>query len=153
MPEPWAEATSGIFLDTNVLFYAYDVDSGEKHVRAGRIVESCFDSGRGRLSVQVIQEFAANLWRSIPAKTRASAVPEILNPYLTWKIDSPAPVDVLEAIRISGRYTLSFWDAMIVRSAKSAGAEWLLTEDMQHGQKIDGVKIYNPFKSSPAVNP
>ena len=151
MPEPWTEGTSGIFLDTNVLFYAYDIDSGEKHGRAGRIVESCFDSGRGRLSVQVIQEFAVNLWRILPAKTRAAAIAEIINPYVTWKIESPTQADILEALRIGGRYTLSFWDALILRAAKFSGAEWLLTEDMQHGQKIDGVKIYNPFKSAPAI--
>lgn len=148
MPDPWTEGSAGIFLDTNILFYAYDIDSGEKHGRAGRIIESCFDSGRGRLSVQVIQEFAANLWRILPAKTRAAAIPEIISPYLTWKIDSPSPADVLEALGIAGRYVLSFWDALILRSAKSAGAEWLLTEDMQHGQKIDGMKIHNPFKGS-----
>lgn len=153
MPEPWNDGSSGIFLDTNILFYAYDIDSGEKHSRAGRIIESCFDSGRGRLSVQVIQEFAENLWRLLPAKTRAASIPEIISPYLTWKIESPTPADVLEAIGIGGRYALSFLDALILRSAKSAGAEWLLTEDMQHGQKIDGVKIHNPFKTTPAITP
>lgn len=146
MTEPWTEWKSVVFLDTNILFYAYDIDSGEKHNRAVQIVKSCFESGRGRISVQVVQEFSCNLWRVLPVDTRATTILEIISPYLTWKIESPSPHDVLEALGIAGRYQLSFWDAIILRSAKTSGAEWLLTEDMQHGQQIDSVKIHNPFK-------
>jgi len=57
----------------------------------------------------------------------------------------PAAADVVAAARLSVRYQISIWDAMIVRSALETGAEIIWTEDLQHGQKIESVEIRNPF--------
>lgn len=53
---------------------------------------------------------------------------------------------VLGAVRRSREYVLSFWDALILEAALKAGADRLLTEDLQHGQEIEGVRIENPFQ-------
>lgn len=52
---------------------------------------------------------------------------------------------LLAAIDLSRLHSFSFWDALIVRAASSAGCGLLLTEDLQHGQVVDGVRIENPF--------
>jgi predicted nucleic acid-binding protein len=69
---------------------------------------------------------------------------------LAWE---PVAIDgaVLEfGWKLQDRYQLSFWDALIVAAAKAAGCGYLLTEDLQDGQDLDGVKVLNPFLSEPA---
>jgi predicted nucleic acid-binding protein len=55
------------------------------------------------------------------------------------------PSAVLLASEIGERNLLSFWDALIVASASRAGAERILSEDLKHGQVIEGILIENPF--------
>jgi predicted nucleic acid-binding protein len=52
---------------------------------------------------------------------------------------------VLDAVRRSQEASLSLWDALIVEAALAAGADRLLTEDLQHGQVFDGMRVENPF--------
>jgi predicted nucleic acid-binding protein len=54
---------------------------------------------------------------------------------------------VRQAAELSGTASLSFWDALLVVAATRSGSAFLYTEDMQHGQKILGVEIVNPFRS------
>ena len=65
-----------------------------------------------------------------------------------WVIDHAT---VETAWAIESRYGLSYWDCLIVSSAQQQGCEWLLTEDLQHNQQIDGVRILNPFLVGPEV--
>jgi predicted nucleic acid-binding protein len=53
--------------------------------------------------------------------------------------------DVMEAIDLHRLRQISFWDAMIVHAARSAGAAVLYSEDLQHGAVLGGVRIENPF--------
>jgi predicted nucleic acid-binding protein len=55
-----------LFVDTNILIYAYDVSAGAKHTKAGRVVGDLWDSGLGVLSTQVLQEFFVGVTRKIP---------------------------------------------------------------------------------------
>jgi predicted nucleic acid-binding protein len=52
---------------------------------------------------------------------------------------------VLDAVRRHQEMSLSFWDALIVEAALRSGADRLFTEDMQHGQVIEGMRVENPF--------
>jgi predicted nucleic acid-binding protein len=95
----------------------------------------------------VLQEFYANVSRRWPA-VREQSVAEIRN-LLAWR---PVPIDaaVLEnAWKIEERYLLSFWDSLIVSAAKTASCRYLLTEDLQADQEMDGVIVVKPFRSSP----
>ena len=140
--------TAPIFVDTNVLIYALDSTNPAKQEAAWLWREFLWKTSRGRISFQVIQEFYVNAMRIRPTaavETRA----EIRN-LLDWR-----PVTVDAAIVESGwklqdRYRLSFWDALIVAAAKAAGCGYLLTEDLQAGQNLDGVKVLNPFLTEPA---
>jgi predicted nucleic acid-binding protein len=135
-----------VFVDSNVLIYAVDRSDPKKHAAARLWRSELWNSGRGRISFQVLQEFYANVDRKWPA-ARELVRAEIRN-LMTWQ---PVAVDVAifeDAWRIQKRYKISFWDSLIVAAAKVASCRYLLTEDLQDGQEMDGVKVVNPFQLS-----
>jgi predicted nucleic acid-binding protein len=139
--------TALVFVDTNVLIYAVDEANPKKHEAAKQWRSELWKSRRGRISFQVLQEFYANVSRRWPA-AREQTVAEIRN-LQAWH---PVPIDaaVLEnAWKIEDRYLLSFWDSLIVSAAKTASCRYLLTEDLQAGQELDGVVVVNPFRCDP----
>lgn len=131
------------FLDTNVLVYADDLDAGDKRERAQRLLAEVLAAGDGVLSTQVLQEFFAISTRKLgvdPAIARRKV--ELLAEMDLVRIDLDL---ILAAIDLSRLHSFSFWDGLIVRAAATAGCGVLLTEDLQHGQVVDGVRIENPF--------
>ena len=140
--------TALIFVDTNVLLYALDRADPKKRLAAQAWREELWRSQRGRISFQVLQEFYAKVMQKWPAG-RDEARAEIRD-LLAWR---PVTVDaaILErGWKIQDRYRLSFWDSLIVAAAKSAGCRYLLTEDLQTNQDLDGIIVVNPFLSDPA---
>lgn len=135
-----------VFVDTNVLVYAYDLSAGEKHERARELVEELWRTRQGCISVQVLQEFFVNVTRKIPNPLALSTAREIVHDLARWKTHAPDERSVLAAIDLHERASLSFWDAMILRSAASLGCGTLYTEDLNAGQNYDGVVVKNPFK-------
>ncbi len=133
------------FVDTNVLVYAYDVTAGDKHTRARTLLEELWGTREGCVSVQVLQEFFVTATRKIPKPLDASAAAQIVGDLAHWHVHAPAASDVLAAIDIHQRTGASFWDAMIVRSAKELGCGTLHSEDLNAGQAYNGVQVRNPF--------
>lgn len=134
-----------VFVDTNVLVYAYDLSAGGKHERARQLLEELWRSRNGRLSVQVLQEFFVNITRKIPKPLSVDDASQLIWDLAYWKTHSPTPRDVVEAVSLHKRLELSFWDAMIVHSAASLGCGVLYTEDLNPGQSYDGVRVENPL--------
>ena len=134
-----------VFLDTNVLVYADDLDAGDKRDRARELLRTALTGGTGVISTQVLQEFFSVTTRKLgvdPAVARRKV--ELLAAMDVVRVD----VDlILGAIDLHRLHALSFWDALVVRSAVAAGCGRLLSEDMQDGQVFDGVRIENPFRS------
>ena len=137
-----------IFVDANVLVYAADDKADRKKHEAARLWRAeLWKSRRGRISFQVLQEFYAKVMHKQPA-ARQEVRAEIRD-LLAWR---PVTVDaeILDrGWKYQDRYQLSFWDALIVSAAKSASCSYLLTEDLQAGQDLDGVVVLNPFQSTP----
>ena len=133
------------FIDTNVLVYAHDVTAGDKHSRARALVEELWDTRQGCVSVQVLQEFFVTTTRKIPKPLDAPAAAQIIDDLAHWHVHAPAVSDVVAAIEIHQRTGASFWDAMILRSAKELGCQILHSEDLNAGQEYDGVGVRNPF--------
>ena len=133
------------FVDTNILIYAHDVDAGRKREIAQAHLTALWISRRGVLSSQVLQEFYVNVTRKIARPISRKAAREVLKTYAVWHAASVRPEDVLRASELEEHHRLSFWDALIVVSAKIAGARRILSEDLNSGQVIDGVAIENPF--------
>lgn len=140
--------TAPVFVDTNVLVYAVDLADRQKQRAAQSWLDELWKNKLGRLSFQVLQEFYVKISRK-----GQSTVPDArteIRDLLTWK---PVPVTagLLErSWEIQDRYHLSFWDSLIVAAAKSAFCRFLLTEDLQSGQDLDGLLVVNPFLCDPA---
>jgi predicted nucleic acid-binding protein len=137
--------TGRIFVDTNVLIYAHDMDAGLKHDRAVSIVSGLWEKENGILSVQVLQEFYVNVTRKISRPLTPASARGLIQNYLAWHVETNEPSTVLLASEIGERNLLSFWDALIVASASKAGADRILSEDLNPGQVIEGILIENPF--------
>jgi len=133
------------FVDSNILVYAHDPTTPEKHERARSLIERLWQQRTGRLSIQVMQEFFWIVTRKIPVPLPRNTALEILADLSLWQVYSPIPRDVLSAGELSGEIQVSFWDAMLLVAAKASGARRLWSEDLTHGQIIDGVEIFNPF--------
>ncbi|MCU7861068.1 MAG: PIN domain-containing protein [Candidatus Thiodiazotropha sp. (ex Lucinoma kastoroae)] len=134
-----------VFVDTNILIYAYDLASGGKRKNAAEAVKTLWDQGNGVLSTQVLQEFYVNVTRKIGHPISPDKARSILATYLAWQVEVIKPDHILRASEIQERHKISFWDAMIVVAAIQSGAIKILTEDLNHGQLIEGVLVENPF--------
>jgi predicted nucleic acid-binding protein len=133
------------FVDTNILVYAHDRDAGPKRDRAVRLLEELWESGNGRLSVQVLQEFYVSVTRKLATPVARSIAREVIGSYGAWVRETTTPEIVLRAVEISELAQLSFWDALVVSSAEQAGATLLYSEDFQAGRMIAGIRIVNPL--------
>lgn len=140
-----------VFVDTNILIYAHDVDAGDRHWRSKRVVAELWETGLGMLSTQVLNEFYVNVTRKIPSPLDPARARAVLEPYLSWKIQTLGPESVLAASEIQQRYRLSYWDALILHAASSGGASLLYSEDLNPGQVMEGVEVVNPL-ADPAVH-
>lgn len=138
--------TDKVFIDTNVLVYAYDISAKKKHEVAVSVIENLWYSGTGILSTQVLSEFFVVVTRKIPNPLSVNIAKSIIKDFLTWDVIPIYEDSVLDAIEIFQKYNLSFWDAMIVESALRGGASLLLSEDFSDGMEIEKLKIQNPFK-------
>lgn len=135
------------FVDTNILLYAYDTTTGERHEAARALMDRLWHERRGALSVQVLQEFYVNVTRKAVKPLAPGSAVERLQNLARWRVHSPLADDVVAAALWSTRYQLSFWDAMIVRSAAELRCDTLWTEDLTDGQEIEGVRLKNPFST------
>ena len=138
--------TDRVFVDTNVLIYAHDLDAGRKHVRAAAIVADLWERENGIISTQVLQAFYVKVTRKIVKPLTPAAARGIIRNYLAWRVEPNEPSAVLLASEIGERNRISFWDALIVAAAIDGRAEQTLTEDLQAGEVIEGIQIVNPFQ-------
>jgi len=132
-----------VFLDTNVLVYADDLDAGKKKEQAQTLLREALSSAKAVLSTQVLQEFFVVSTRKlgVPAEMARRKIE------LLCRLDVVVvrPDLILGAIDLHRLHALSFWDALVVKCAASAGCARIITEDLTHGEVIDGVRIDNPF--------
>ncbi len=133
-----------IFIDTNILVYAHDVDAGRKHQIAKSIVHDLSQQRSGVLSMQVLQEFYVNVTRKIASPLSKSDARAIIDDFSHWCV-AASPTDIRQAFLIEDGARISFWDALIIAAAVKAGAVRIFSEDMNHGQTIAGIPIENPF--------
>ncbi|MCC7078412.1 MAG: PIN domain-containing protein [Acidimicrobiia bacterium] len=133
------------FVDTNVILYAYDTSEGDRHRLARDLVGRLGRRRSGALSVQVLQEFYVNAVTKIAVRLSPDEARRRLRALGRWRVHTPMPGDVVAASVLSEGHQISFWDAMIIRSAAELGCEILWSEDLSSGQKIAGVEVRNPF--------
>ncbi len=141
-------AEGGIFVDTNILVYAYDIDAEEKHTIAQDLLMRLWKTRQGVLSTQVLQEFYVTVTRKLSTPLDPATARRVIAPYQAWHVQLIEIATVLEASEIAERHQLSFWDGLIIAAARQAGAERVLSEDLQAGRVMESVLIENPLTGS-----
>ena len=140
--------TGPVFVDTNVIVYRYDTRVPAKQSRADDWLKLVWSSRSGRLSFQVLQEFYATTTRKLRPAMAAVEAQRIVRGLAAWR---PVPIDLPVLDRawfLEERFALSWWDALIVSAAQGCECRVLLTEDLQHGQEFDMVRVIDPFASA-----
>lgn len=140
-----------VFVDTNVLVYARDVVEPEKQALAMRWLDRLWEDRAGRLSAQVLSEYYVTVTRKLRPGMPVDAARRDVRALRAW---NPVPVSALlveRAWTLQDRFSVSYWDALIVAAAQVADCDLLLSEDMQDGQAMDGLKIVNPFRQGPEI--
>jgi len=136
-----------VFVDTNVFIYAIDNAEKSKQQAAGDWRIRLWQHRLGRVSFQVLQEFYVKAVHRWPAAR--DVVRDEIRDLLAWQPVAIEAGTIDSAWKVQDRYQISFWDALIVAAAKSISCGYLLTEDLQHEQNLDGVVVINPFRCSP----
>ena len=112
-------------------------------------LKCCWNSSGTRpgciLSTQVLQELCVNLRRKVSAPLPVEEVRLLIRDYATWKVVSNTPESILQALDMEKRYRTSFWDALILQAAESAGASILYSEDWAAVQHSGSIQIVNPL--------
>ncbi len=140
-----AETTT--FVDTNVLIYAYDASETVKQPKAQAVLEQLWSERSGVLSTQILQEFYAVATSKLKPAMSPAEAREIVALYSAWPVVLIEPSLILTASHLHERHQLSFWDALMVEAARVGGAGRVLTEDLNDGQRIEGVRMENPFRA------
>ena len=135
--------TARVFVDTNVFVYAYDRKERIKRARARSILAPLLRDRSAVVSTQVLQEFfvAATRKLKLPAEQARRYVEKLAG----LDVVVIRPDLVLGAIDLHRLHSVSFWDALVIRAASAAGCSRVLSEDLNDGQIIDGVRVENPF--------
>jgi predicted nucleic acid-binding protein len=132
------------FVDTNVLIYAHDIDAKEKHAVAKQALHELWADRTGLLSTQVLQEFYVNVTRKVSKPQMKRFARSVVDKYATWCTET-TPAEIAVAFRIEDEAQIGFWDALICAAALRRGAERILSEDLNTGEKIAGIRVVNPF--------
>ena len=136
--------TAPVFVDTNVLLYATDVDVSD--AAKSRVAYEILNRPDLALSVQVLQEF---YWQATRAGRSGSLTHDRVRLFVEsmdrYPIQEVTFGVVVAALALVERYRISYWDAAIVAAAKALGCTELLSEDLSDGQDYDGVVVRNPF--------
>lgn len=141
---------TAIFVDTNVFVYDFDPSEPVKQAAVRPWIEALWNAEAGRISFQVLQEFYSITTSKLSIPLEADVARAAVNRLLTWQPVEVNLATIQEAWRLQDRYGLSWWDTLIVSSARLAGCDYLLTEDLQNGQDFGGLVVVDPFKRSPA---
>ena len=132
------------FVDTNVLLYAVSEvpEEAGKRTRAREVLTEPDLAA----SVQVLQEF----FHQAPRPTRARSLSaysalQFLEPILLFPIQAMTADVFLDAVNISQRFQLSYWDGAILAAACALGCDAVYSEDLSSEQDYDGLQVINPF--------
>lgn len=137
------------FIDTGILVYADSGDAPDKQALAASLIAAHLREGSGVISTQVLHEFVNAALRKLTLPL--DIVRDRVRLFSRFETVTASPASVHEALDLHALHQLSFWDALIVQAARQSGCVQLLTEDLQGGSVIAGVRVVNPFATAPAA--
>ncbi len=132
------------FADTNILLYAISTTPEEQP--KAQVALQLLDAGDLGLSVQVLQEFYVQSTRSKRSgRLSHEQAVRLIESFLRFPIQEISVGVLAAALDAKQRFRISYWDAAIVEAARAQGCHTVLSEDLNHGQDYDGVRVENPF--------
>lgn len=138
-----------VFVDTNVFVYARDSSEPEKHSRAVAWLNALWASRLGRTSFQVLNQYYVTVTQKLAHALPPQEARDDVRDLLTWRPVSQDANVLTDAWHVQDRLGFTWWDSLVVAAARACNAEVLLTEDLQHGQVIDGLRVLSPFEIEP----
>ncbi len=141
-------AKTSCFVDTNVIVYTVDPEEPEKRAQAADLLERIITSRGLILSPQSLNECYRIIAdrRRLMSRVAARRFIGVLSTYCT----APSGYEVTKrAWHIQDTTNFVWWDCMLLGSAMLAGAEYFLSEDLQHERQLEGMTILNPFQLDP----
>jgi len=142
--------TAPVFVDTNVLVYSRDSRVGAKQEKAAEWLDFLWRTRRGRVSRQVLQEYYTTVTHKLKPGLTAGEARADVRSLFHWL----APVDPVALMEsawdLQDRFSLSFWDALIVGAAENLGCGVVLTEDLPTGQDLGTIEVVSPFATAPS---
>ena len=138
---------NGDFVDSNVFVYLFDETALQKHQVARSLIQAGLEEGTVSISHQVIQETLNVITRKLPVPATPDQARRFMDAVLLplWRI-MPSRELYHRALDIQSRYQYALYDALVVAAALEGGCARLYSEDLQDGQKIEGLVIKNPFE-------
>lgn len=138
--------TEKFFIDTNIIVYSFDSENIDKRNISLEIIESALKTANGSISYQVVQEFLNVACRKFLTPMSHDDAQIYLSMVLRPLCREFSSISLFaKSLEISERYKYSFYDSLIIASAQSLSCKYLITEDLKHGQKIEGIEILNPY--------
>ena len=139
--------TAQVFVDTNIFVYRQDALDPVKQSRAEDWLRLLVHRRCGRLSFQILQELYSTLTRKLKPGIPAARAQQIVRDLIVWQPVTTGLATLERAWFLQERYSVSWWDALIIAAAQSCECRALLTEDLQHGQIFGEVQVINPFEA------
>jgi len=133
------------FVDTNILLYSLDLEPSDP--RKAEIAHGILLGADLVISVQVLQEFYVQATRrNRPDALSHDIASRLIQKWLRFRIQENTVAVLQTALEVKQRFGVSYWDANIIAAAKLSRCVEILSEDLNHGQNYDGVKVVNPFR-------
>jgi predicted nucleic acid-binding protein len=137
-------ASARCFLDTNILIYADSADEPAKQDAAVKLLKSLYLQGNAVISTQVLSEFSNAALKKLKLST--NTVRQRVAAYSRFETINVTPPIINAALDLYQTRSLSYYDALVVATAITAGCTTLYTEDMNNGERIDLIQLINPLK-------
>jgi predicted nucleic acid-binding protein len=142
--------TNGIrgfqFVDTNILVYLHDFSAGKKQTLAWELATHLWDTGEGCVSLQVLQEFYVTVTRKWIHPLPIPLAIQVIQDLAQWRVHRPTVNDLVAAANLQQQYQISYWDALIINSAKQLNCTVIWSEDLNTGQHYQGIPVRSPFQ-------
>ena len=135
------------FIDSNVFIYSFLNQGVEKKQVAARLLAQAIQDGNGYISLQVVKEFCNVLTKK--SNKSSSEILGALDIFNRFNLVTGSLASVRRALEIKGQYGVQFYDALMLSAAEAGACDEILTEDLNNGQVYCGIKVVNPFMSSP----
>jgi predicted nucleic acid-binding protein len=130
------------FVDSNLFVYAFDAAEPERMVRSREVINYVAQRRLGCISTQVLNETYSNLIKPEKAGMSKEDARVVIENVVANHEVAPVTMPMVEAaIKICIDYPLGYYDSLILAAASAHGATYLLTEDLQAEQVIDGVRV------------